>query len=136
MSMPGYKQAIVLALLSAGFRPSAGSAIWHVTELHGTGSGVYSIQGIAVIPPRPRLGGTGRIYLHPAGGGVQFEAKMNFQRPARSFRFSGFVIASLWTDTYCEPLTYAQLGHSDSRRIRVAFIHPVPADEPKQQSFL
>jgi len=22
-------------------------------------------------------------------------------------------MASIWTDTYCEPLTYAQLGHSD-----------------------
>jgi hypothetical protein len=99
-------------------------------------SGVYSIQGIAVIPPRLRLDGTGRVYLHPAGSGVQFEAKMNFQRPARSLRFSGFATASIWTDTYCEPLTYAQLGHSDSRRFRVAFIHPVPADQPKQQSFL
>ena len=28
--------------------------------------------------------------MHVSGGGVQFEAKMNFQRPARSFRFSGF----------------------------------------------
>src|SRR6266481_2552972 len=79
---------------------------------------------------------TGRMYLHPAGGGVQFEAKMNFHRPARSFRFSGFAMASIWTDTYCEPLTYAQLGHSDSRRFRVAFIHPVSADQQKQQSFL
>jgi hypothetical protein len=46
--------------------------------------GGYIIQGIAVIPPRPRLDGTGRKHLHPVGGGIQFEAKMNFQRPARS----------------------------------------------------
>jgi hypothetical protein len=74
--------------------------------------------------------------MHVSGGGVQFEAKMNFQRPARSFGFTDFAMAAIWTDTYCEPLTYAQLGHSDSRRFRVAFIHPVSADQPKQQSFL
>jgi hypothetical protein len=76
------------------------------------------------------------MHLHLSGGGVRFAAKMNFQRPARSFRFSGFAMASIWTNTYCEPLTYAQLGYSYSRRFRVAFIHPVPADRPKQQSFL
>jgi outer membrane protein assembly factor BamA len=43
---------------------------------------------------------------------------MNFQRPARSFGFTDFAMAAIWTDTYCEPLTYAQLGHSDSRRFR------------------
>jgi hypothetical protein len=69
--------------------------------------------------------------MHPSGSGVQFEAKMNFQDPARSFRFSGFVMASIWTGTYCEPLTYAQLGHSDSCSFRAAFIHPVPANQPK-----
>ncbi len=74
--------------------------------------------------------------MHLSGGGVQFGAKMNFQRPARSFRFSGFAMASIWTNTYCEPLTYAQLGHSDSRHFRVAFIHSGPADQPKQQCFL
>jgi len=74
--------------------------------------------------------------MHLSGGSVQFEAKMNFQCPARSFRFSGFAMASIWTDTYCEPLIYAQLGHSYSRRFRVAFMHPVPADQPKQQSSL
>jgi len=74
--------------------------------------------------------------MHRSGGSVQFEAKMKFRRPARSFRFSGFAVASIWTDTYFEPLIYAQLGHSDSHRIRVAFIHPVPADQPKQQRFL
>lgn len=56
--------------------------------------------------------------------------------PARSFRFSGFAMASIRTNTYCEPLTYAQLAHSDSRHFRVAFIHSVPADQPKQQCFL
>jgi hypothetical protein len=74
--------------------------------------------------------------LHRSGGGVRFEAKMNFQRPARSFCCSGFTMASIWTNTYCESLTYAQLAHSDSRHFRVAFIHSVPADQPKQQSYL
>src|SRR5437016_14348358 len=114
----------------------AGSAISRLSELPRPGSGVYSIHGIAVTSPRPRLDGTGRIYLHPAGGGVQFEAKMNFQRPARSFRFSGFAMASIWTNTYCEPPIHAQLGHSNSYRVRAAFIHPVSTDQPKQQSLL
>ena len=97
-------------------------------------SSVYIIQGIAAIPSRPRLNGSGRTHL--SGDGVQFEAKMNFQRPARSLRFSGFAMVSIWTNAVCEPLNYAQLGHSDFHRIRVAFMYPVPADQPKQQSFL
>ena len=88
-----------------------------------TASGVYIIHGIAVILPTPRL----------TGGHAQLR---NFQRPARSFRFSGFAMAAIWADTYCESLTYAQLGHSNSGYFRLAFMHSVPGDRPKQQSFL
>ena len=95
----------------------------------------YTIYGIAVISTRPRLYGTGRMHLHLSGGDVQSEAKMNFERTARRFRFTDSAMASIWTKTYCEPLIYAQLGHA-SHRIRVAFIHPVPTNQPKQQSFL
>src|SRR5260370_4603084 len=95
----------------------------------------YTIHGIAVISTRPRLYGTGRMHRHLSGGDVEAEAKMNFERTARRFRFTDSAMASIWTKTYCEPLIYAQLGHA-SHRIRVAFIHPVPTNQPKQQSFL
>jgi hypothetical protein len=53
---------------------------------------------------------------------------MNFRRPARNFRFGGIAHGVHVDRRVQRPLIYAQMGHADFRRVRVAFSHAVPAE--------